>query len=113
MADEELIDPRLRTELVELTSSLCKALNDPKRLLLLYCLRDGSRTVGELCDAIEAPQSNTSQHLAVLRDQGLVEADRQGNNVFYSLRHERILDAIDVLREVKAEELRRRHELLA
>jgi DNA-binding transcriptional ArsR family regulator len=92
---------------------MCKALNDPKRLMALYALRDGASTVTELCEALEAPQSNVSQHLAVLRERGLVEADRQGHNVYYRLRHPRVLDAIDVLREVQASELDRRQQLLA
>src|SRR2546429_9897157 len=80
------IDALLRQELDELVASMCKALNDPKRLLLLYALRNGRYTVTELCELIEAPQSNTSQHLAVLRDRRLVAAARQGHHVRYSLR---------------------------
>ena len=98
----------LRGEMHELTASICKALNDPKRLLLLYALGDGAKTVTELCEVLEAPQSNTSQHLAVLRERGLVEATRQGNNVRYSLRHPEVLDAVEVLRGVMASELQRR-----
>jgi ArsR family transcriptional regulator len=69
--------------------------------------------VSELCDLIEAPQSNTSQHLAVLRDRGLVEAERQGNNVVYSLRHPKVIDAIDILRGVMSDELERQTALRA
>ena len=105
------IDSRLRQELDELVASMCKALNDPKRLLLLYALRFGAHTVTELCEVIEAPQSNTSQHLAVLRDRGLVEAERQGNNVLYSLRHPKVIEAIDVLRSVMSDELARQQAL--
>lgn len=105
------IDSLLRQELDELVASMCKALNDPKRLLLLYALRYGRYTVSELCDLIEAPQSNTSQHLAVLRDRGLVEAERQGNNVVYSLRHPKVIDAIDLLRGVMSDELERQTAL--
>jgi DNA-binding transcriptional ArsR family regulator len=107
------LDPFLRRELTELTASMCRALNDPKRLMALYALRDRPLTVTELCTMLEAPQSNVSQHLAVLRDRGLVEAERQGHNVRYRLRHPRVLDAIDVLREVQAQELDRRQQLLA
>lgn len=107
------IDSLLRLELDELVASMCKALNDPKRLLLLYALRYGRYTVTELCDLIEAPQSNTSQHLAVLRDRGLVEAERQGNNVVYSLRHPKVIDAIDLLRGVMSDELERQTALRA
>jgi ArsR family transcriptional regulator len=107
------IDALLRQELDELVASMCKALNDPKRLLLLYALRSGRYTVSELCELIEAPQSNTSQHLAVLRDRGLVEAERQGNNVVYSLRHPKVIGAIDVLRQVMSDELERQTALRA
>jgi DNA-binding transcriptional ArsR family regulator len=107
------IDALLRQELDELVASMCKALNDPKRLLLLYALRYGRYTVSELCELIEAPQSNTSQHLAVLRDRGLVEAERQGNNVVYSLRHPKVIEAIDILRGVMSDELERQTALRA
>jgi DNA-binding transcriptional ArsR family regulator len=103
----------LRQELHELTASICKALNDPKRLLLLYALGDGPQTVTQLCEVLEAPQSNTSQHLAILRERGLVEATRQGNNVRYSLRHPEVLDALGVLRAVMASELERRNAVLS
>lgn len=113
MSEGAQIDALLRQELDELVASMCKALNDPKRLLLLYALRFGSHTVSELCQVIEAPQSNTSQHLAVLRDRGLVEAERQGNNVVYSLRHPKVIDAIDLLRSVMSDELDRQRALRA
>ena len=108
-----LVDPLLRQELDELGARMCKALNDPKRLVVLYALADGPHTVTELCEMIDAPQSNTSQHLAVLRDRGLIEAERQGNSVRYSLRHPKVLKAIDLLREVMADELDRQQALRA
>lgn len=106
-----IVDPLLRSELDELGARMCKALNDPKRLLLLYALSDGPHSVSELCEVLSLPQSNTSQHLAVLRDRGLVEAERQGNSVVYSLRHRKVLAAIDLLREVMADELDRQQAL--
>lgn len=107
------IDPLLREELDELTSGMCKALNDPKRLILLYCLRDGPRTVSELCEAVGAPQANTSQHLAVLRDRGLLHAEQVGNRVRYSLRHPKVIEAIDLLRTIMGDELARQAALLS
>lgn len=104
-------DPQLRQELEELTASMCKALNDAKRLTVLYALGDGPHTVGELCEILGAPQSNTSQHLSVLRNQGLVDTERQGNAIRYSLRHPKIIDAVDLLRAVMSDEVARRHAL--
>jgi DNA-binding transcriptional ArsR family regulator len=102
-----LVDDLLRQELDELVSSMCKALNDPKRLIALYALRDGPHTVTELCSALGVPQANTSQHLAVLRERGLVATERNGNKVVYSLRHPKVLDAVDMLRDVLADEIER------
>ena len=111
MAPRAQIDERLRRELDELVGSMCKALNDPKRLLLIYALSFGPHTVSELCQVIDAPQSNTSQHLAVLRDRGLVDTARAGNNVLYSLRHPKVIEAIDLLRGVMEDEIARQQAL--
>ena len=100
-------DPLLRQELDEVVANMCKALNDPKRLVALYALRDGPHTVTELCHALGVPQANTSQHLAVLRERGLVATQRQGNKVLYSLRHPKVLEAVDVLRDVLSDEVAR------
>lgn len=110
-APEPGFDGRLRLQLDELVYTMCKALNDPKRLMLLYSLRDGQRTVGELCAVLGAPQSNTSQHLAILRERGLVSTERKGNSVLYSLRYPEVLDAVDVLRGVMSAEVHRQQEL--
>ena len=90
---------------------MCRALNDPKRLMILYALGDQPRSVGELCDILELSQSNVSQHLAVMRDRDLVDATRDGNRVIYTLRDHRVLDAVDLLRDVMNDELARRHAL--
>ncbi len=106
-ADAATIEPLLRKELDEVVAGICKALNDAKRLLILHALRQGRYTVSELCEIIDVPQSNASQHLAVLRDRGLVEAERRGNTVVYSLRHPKIMAGIGLLRKDMSDELRR------
>lgn len=111
MQGDATLDVRLRLQLEELVSTMCKAINDPKRLMLLYALHDGPRSVGELSDLLEVPQSNASQHLAVLRERGLVAAERQGNRILYSLRYPELIAAVDILRSVMADELDRQHSL--
>ncbi len=62
-------------------------------------------SVNELALALEISQSNTSQHLAILRDRGIVQSERDGLNVAYSLKGKKVLRAIDLLREFMVEEL--------
>jgi ArsR family transcriptional regulator len=92
-----------RRELYQLHASVCKGLADPKRLLIINALRNGERTVTELTKHLDAPQANVSQHLAILRDKGLVTARRDGPYVWYSLTSGKITAAVDLLREVMAE----------
>jgi len=105
------MDRETALEIHELHARLCKAIADPKRLLIINELRDGPLTVGELAEALEIGQSNCSQHLAILRERGVVEADRQGPHVMYSLRSQKVVDAIYLLREFMAEELGTRSRL--
>lgn len=95
----------LEQELTALHASVCKGLADPKRLLLINALRDGERSVSELCDLTGIPQTNVSQHLAILRDKNLVTFRRDGQFVFYRLTSDKITAAMDLLREVMAEQM--------
>ena len=99
------MDRHTAQEIHELHARLCKAIADPKRLLIIHELRNGPMSVGELADALGITQSNCSQHLAILRERNIVDAVREGSNVWYSLRGEKVIAAIDLLREFMAEEL--------
>jgi DNA-binding transcriptional ArsR family regulator len=74
-----------------------RALANPHRLLILRLLRQSRHTVMELCHRLQLRQSLVSQHLARLRLDGVVTAERQGHYVIYSLsdlRTAKILDAL-------------------
>lgn len=94
----------VQSELVELHARVCKGLADPKRLFILNALRDGERSVGEICSELELAQANVSQHLAVLRDRGLVQTRKEGQYVYYSVSSPKIIEALDLLREVMTEQ---------
>ena len=94
----------IQRELYELHASVCKGLADPKRLLIINAMRDGERSVTQICDELSLPQANVSQHLAVLRDKGLVNTRKDGQRVYYELSSDKIIRAVDLLREVMAEQ---------
>ncbi|MCF8531358.1 MAG: metalloregulator ArsR/SmtB family transcription factor [Candidatus Nanopelagicales bacterium] len=99
------MDRSLQVEIHELHARLCKAIADPKRLMIITELRSGPMTVNDLALALDLSQSNTSQHLAILRERGIVHVERDGLNSYYSLRSKKVLRAIDLLREFMAEDL--------
>lgn len=98
-------------QLQELHARVCKAIADPKRLLIINELRGRELSVGDMCESLGLSQSNASQHLAVLRERGIVSARRSGSNVYYSLRSQKIVQAVDLLREFLAEDLADRSAL--
>jgi len=98
-------------EVFRLQAELCKSLADPKRLMIIHHLRDGPRSVGDLAEVLGLKQSNTSQHLAVLRKAGVISPQRQGNTVYYSLAIPSVAAACDMVREAVAERLQKNHIL--
>lgn len=78
-------------------AGLLKAMANPHRLQILCALADGELSVGALNARIRLSQSALSQHLALLRDDGLVATRRDAQTIFYSLRAGPALDVIRVL----------------
>jgi DNA-binding transcriptional ArsR family regulator len=91
---------QLIQEVTQLHADICSALADPTRILLLYALVEKPCTVNELTAVVKISQPATSRHLKVLRERGLVNTTRLGQSVEYSLNDPRIIQALDLLRDV-------------
>lgn len=91
---------RNELEFYKLKAEFCKTLADPKRLMIIDYLRSGEKSVGELAQYIESGQSVTSRHLAILRERGVIQPRREGNNIFYSLTDHKIGQACDLVKEM-------------
>ena len=96
----------------KLHADLCKMLAHPTRLKILKELKEDKKTVKEIVDAVGTSQPTASQHLGELKKQGLVQAERDGNSMLYSITYPRILDACKIIREVLFEQLNENQELL-
>ncbi len=94
----------LEAQTRELYEHVCKAIAHPKRLMIISVLGSDELSVGDIADSLGMSQSNASQHLAVLRDGGMVTTRRAGTTVYYSLRSDKILRAIDLMRAFLAEQ---------
>jgi ArsR family transcriptional regulator len=96
----------LRSEVDQLHAQLCKGLASTNRILILYALADQALNVSDLAETLEMPQPTVSRHLKVLRDSRIVHDERQGQSVVYSLADRRVIEALDLLRQVLADSLR-------
>ena len=101
------------SEVMQLHAEVCAALSEPRRIMLIYELSAGPRHVNELAAALSTPQPVVSRHLKVLRDRGVVTAERQGSMVVYSLSDSRVVQALDLLRAFMATTLADRARVAA
>jgi len=92
-----------------LQADVMKALAHPRRLQILHRLAGGPMSVAALAGALGMNQPNTSQHLAVMRSTGVVEADRSGREIRYRLADPDVTRACALMRGV----LQRRLDRLA
>ena len=88
-----------RDALRQFKAEFFQALAHPTRIAILEQLRDGEQSAGALLDKVGVEQANLSQHLAVLRAKRIVLNRKNGNQVFYSVRHPLIITVLDTMRK--------------
>jgi DNA-binding transcriptional ArsR family regulator len=101
------VDDLAMDEITTLQAEVLKTLASPRRLEIIHRLAEGPCEVGRLAEDIGASQPNVSQHLAVLRAAGIVEAERDGREVRYRLADGDVMVACNVMRGVLQRRLTR------
>lgn len=79
-------------------ANIFQALAHPTRIAIIEALRDGELSAGAIQERLNIEQANLSQHLAILRTRQLVANRKEGNQVFYSLRHPVLIKVLDIMR---------------
>lgn len=87
----------LSDQALKLVASRFQVLGDPNRLRILNTLMAGERGVGELVATTGLEQSNVSRHLAVLRREGLVERESDGNRAVYRISEPSIIQLCEIV----------------
>jgi ArsR family transcriptional regulator len=85
---------------IERASRSLKAMSHPLRLKILCTLGAQEVSVQDIVDQVGTSQSNISQHLAILRDKGILAARKDANRVYYRVSDGRTLRLIGMMREV-------------
>jgi DNA-binding transcriptional ArsR family regulator len=94
-----------------LQAEVMKILASPRRLEIIHLLAEGPKEVGRLAEEMDISQPNVSQHLAVMRTAGIVEAEREGREVRYRLTDPEVIFACGTMRRVLMRRLARLGEL--
>ena len=102
LAMTETTIPSLMTndEDIERASRSLKAMSHPLRLKILCTLGDQEISVQDIVEHVGTSQSNISQHLAILRDKGILFSRKDANRVYYKVGDSRTLALIDMMRDV-------------
>src|SRR5574343_1336390 len=92
----ELID---KDEHIEQASRAMKAMSHPLRLKILCVLGDREVSVQDIVEQVGTSQSNISQHLAIMRDKGVLRTRKDANRVFYRVGDVRTLEVVSMMRD--------------
>lgn len=90
----------MREEHIVGVSGLLKSIGHPLRLKILCLLLDGERTVGDLQAAVATTPANVSQHLAILRRQGIITFRREANFIYNHIADRRVIDLVETLQKL-------------
>ena len=97
----------------ELQAEICRTLSHPARIAILHLLAEEPHEVGRVASELGLSQPNVSKHLAVMRQAGLVEAERDGRGSVYRLTDQHVIAACDLMAQVMRRRLARIAELSA
>ncbi len=89
----------LDPELLARAAETIKLLGHPERLKIAEVLEDGEATVSEIQERLKLPQARASQHLAKLRDRGIVASRRDGVNVYYRVVEPKVRHILQCIRQ--------------
>lgn len=84
----------MKDEQIDAVAKILKSMSHPIRLKILCLLQDRELSVGELRNEVETTNANVSQHLDILRNQGIIDYRKEANFIYNRITDKRILDLI-------------------
>jgi DNA-binding transcriptional ArsR family regulator len=83
--------------LLDVKVKFIRGFSDKTRLQILHAIKEKELTVSQIVDELKGNQSNISQHLACLKDCGIIVARQEGKYMYYSLRNEQINELLHII----------------
>ncbi|PDV87566.1 transcriptional regulator [Rhizobium sp. H4] len=100
MNNQSSATPSPETNAFDIEATFLSAMGNAKRLHILHLLTEGEVSVTDLADEVGLSQSSTSQHLAILREHGLVQTRRAAQTIYYSLQSDTARTMLDTLADI-------------
>lgn len=99
-------------ELYRMHADFCKFIANPKRIEILFLLGEEELCVEEIAERMAVKVPNISQHLAIMREKGVVISRRAGTKIYYHLANPKSLQACILMREAMVEQMEKTMELI-
>lgn len=99
-------------ELYKLHADFCKFMANPKRIEILFLLGEKEMCVDAIATEMQVKVPNVSQHLAVMREKGVVEVRREGTRMYYTLANPKTLQACIIMREAMVEQIEKQIDMI-
>jgi len=94
-----------------LLADILKTMAQPTRLKIIEFLRDGERCVCEIFPAIDEEQSNTSRHLNLMMNLGILRRRKEGVKIFYALKYQEVLEILGLASSILKKEINGKSDL--
>lgn len=99
-------------EIYKLHADFCKFMGNAKRIEMMFVLGDNEKCVDEIAKTMGINISNVSQHLAIMKEKGVVEVRRDGVKMYYKISNPRTLEACIIMRDLMIEQCNKKANLI-
>ena len=97
---------------IKLTADFFKTLAHPARIKILHSLENGERCVCDLLEEIDIEQSNLSQHLGLMKKQGIIDSKKDGQKVIYRIVYSSVMDVVGAAEKTLSEQISNSQSIL-
>lgn len=99
-------------ELYTRQADFCKFMANPKRIEILFLLGEKEMCVDEMATSMAVKVPNISQHLAIMREKGVVAVRRDGNKMYYTIANPKTLQACIMMKEAMVEQMEKQLDMI-
>jgi len=97
---------------IKLTADFFKTLAHPTRIEILHCLEKGEMCVCDIIEEMDIEQSNLSQHLGLMKKQGIIDSRKDGQKVIYRIVYQSVMDVVGAAEKTLSEQISNSQSIL-